>query len=306
MNQKETEKDSKSAGLEKENKIVRYTAKDSVFSDLFQDPQYLFQLYQALHPEDREVTEDSIKVVTMKNVLLDQSYNDLGFTVGEKLLVMVEVQSSWSVNIVVRCFMYLAQTYQEYIEGSGQNVYGSRKLELPVPELYLIYTGGRKTRPEFLYLSKEFFGGKESAVELKVKVIYDGKEGDIINQYVTFTKIYNEQVKLHGRTREAVLETIRICKDQNVLRTYLADREKEVVSIMMTLFNDEYILKTYVESERREAAERATEKAAEEAAIRDRKLAQNMFREGDSVKKIADVFDVSVDIVEQWLNIAKV
>ena len=63
--------------------------------------------------------------------------------------------------------------------------------------------------------------------------------------YVTFTKIYNEQVKLHRRTREAVLETIRICKDQNILREYLSSREKEVVDIMMTLFNEEYILKTY-------------------------------------------------------------
>lgn len=43
-------------------------------------------------------------------------------------------------------------------------------------------------------------------LDVKVKMIYDGKEGDIINQYVAFTKIYNEQVKLHGRTREAVLE----------------------------------------------------------------------------------------------------
>lgn len=235
MNQKEAEHGSKPVGLEKESKIARYTAKDSVFSDLFQNPQYLFQLYQALHPEDKEATEDSIKVVTMKNVLLDQSYNDLGFTVGEKLLIMAEVQSSWSVNIVVRCFMYLAQTYQEYIEGSGQNVYGSKKLELPFPELYVIYTGERKARPEFLYLSKEFFGGKEGAVELKVKVIYDGKQGDIINQYVTFTHIYNEQIKLHGRTRGAVLETIRICKDQNILRTYLAEREKEVKALWARL-----------------------------------------------------------------------
>ncbi len=101
---------------------------------------------------------------------------------------------------------------------------------------------------------KGVFGGDDSVLDVKVKMIYDGKKGDIINQYVAFTKIYNEQVKLHGRTREAVLETIRICKDQNVLSKYLSNREKEVVNIMMTLFNEEYILKTYVESEKQEAA----------------------------------------------------
>ena len=43
------------------------------------------------------------------------------------------------------------------------------------------------------------------------------------------------QVKQYGRSREAVTETIRICKDRDVLRKFLAGREKEVISIMMAL-----------------------------------------------------------------------
>ena len=271
--------------------VAKYTAKDSVFTSLFREPKYLLQLYQALHPEDHEATEDSIKNVTITNVLLDQYYNDVGFQIGEKIVILVEQQSSWSINIVVRCLLYLAQTYQEYFESTKQNVYGSKKLELPRPEVYVIYTGNRKTRPEYLYLSKEFFGGDDSVLDVKVKMIYDGKEGDIINQYVTFTKIYNEQVKLHGRTREAVLETIRICKDQNVLSEYLSGREKEVVDIMMTLFNEEYILKTYVESKEREATERANSETA-----------KRMYKRGNSIEEIADILDTPLKVVEQWIG----
>lgn len=62
----------------------------------------------------------------------------------------------------------------------------------------MIYTGNRKTRPEHLRLSEEFWGGGECAVEVRVKMIYDGKKGDIISQYVAFTRVYNEQIKLHG------------------------------------------------------------------------------------------------------------
>ena len=271
--------------------VAKYTAKDSVFTSLFREPKYLLQLYQALHPEDHEATEDSIKNVTITNVLLDQYYNDVGFQIGEKIVILVEQQSSWSINIVVRCLLYLAQTYQEYFESTKQNVYGSKKLELPKPEMYIIYTGNRKTRPEYLYLSKEFFGGDDSVLDVKVKMIYDGKEGDIINQYVAFTKIYNEQVKLHGRTREAVLETIRICKDQNVLSEYLSGREKEVVDIMMTLFNEEYILKTYVESKEREATERANSETA-----------KRMYKRGNSIEEIADILDTPLKVVEQWIG----
>ncbi len=37
---------------------VKKTAKDSVFRDLFENPTYLLQLYQTLHPEDTEVMEE--------------------------------------------------------------------------------------------------------------------------------------------------------------------------------------------------------------------------------------------------------
>ena len=59
------------------------------------------------------------------------------------------------------------------------------------------------------------------AIEVAVKMIYDGKKGDIINQYVTFTRVLNVRVKKHSRTRGVVLETIRICKDSDVLKEYL-------------------------------------------------------------------------------------
>lgn len=276
----------------------------------FKIPKHLLQLYQALHPEEKDLTEDSISNVTIKNVFLDQPYNDLGFQVGEKLVVLVEAQASWTANIIVRSLLYLAQTYQEYIEGTGQNVYTSKKLKLPKPELYVIYTGKRKTRPEFLYLSKEFFGGDECAVEVKVKMIYDGEKGDIINQYVTFTKIYSGQVKLYGRTRKAVLETIRICKDQDVLREYLEHREKEVVDIMMTLFDDEYIYRTFIASKVKEAEEkgekrgekRAEKKAEEKAKETTRKL----YEKGSSLEDIAEVLDVPVEKIRQWLGLDSV
>lgn len=35
---------------------TKYTAKDSVFRDIFEQPEYLLELYQALHTEDKETT----------------------------------------------------------------------------------------------------------------------------------------------------------------------------------------------------------------------------------------------------------
>ena len=72
-----------------------------------------------------------------------------------------------------------------------------------------------------------------------------GETDDIIGEFVTFTKVYNEQCKIHGRTEQAVRETIRICKDKNVLKEYLESREKEVIDMMVTLFDEEKIMKAH-------------------------------------------------------------
>ncbi len=82
-------------------------------------------------------------------------------------------------------------------------------------------------------------------IEAKAKVIYESDTDDIINQYIIFCKVFNVQTKKHGMTQKAVTETIRICKDRNVLKEYLLEREKEVVTIMMRLFDDEQIMKSF-------------------------------------------------------------
>ena len=54
-------------------------------------------------------------------------------------------------------------------------------------------------------------------------------------------------------TKQAVTETIRICKDRNILKQYLSSREVEIVTITMSLFDDEQIMKTYTKNIKREA-----------------------------------------------------
>lgn len=199
-------------------------------------------------------------------------YNDVGFMVGEKLLILTEAQATWTENIAIRILIYLMVTYQDYIKKTKQNVYKSKKIRLPKPEMYVIYTGDRKERPEYISLAEEFFGGQNVFLDAKIKVLYGSDESDIISQYVTFTKVYDEQRKLHGRTRKAVTETIRICKDKNVLKEYLEEREKEVENIMLAMYDEKEILLEYIESERYD-----TEK----------EMAVQLLKEGVPVEQIA-------------------
>ena len=273
-----------------EEEVMKYTIKDSVFTSLFKEKKYLIQLYKAIHPEDTEATEEDLQDVTVSNVLVNDIYNDVGFRIGSTLLILIESLSTWTSNIIFRALMYLVQTYREYFKETKQDVYNSKKLKMPKPEVYVIYVGDRKTKPGQISLSKEFFSGEEVCLDLNVKMIYDGNTGDIINQYVTFTKVCNEQVKIYGRTRKAIKETIRICKDRNVLKEYLERKEQEVVDMLMELYDQEEVMHSYVESEKFEAA-RIAESATK------MQMAREMIHGNEPLDKIIRYSGLSREIV---------
>ena len=106
---------------EESDHYMKQTVKASVFEDLFSNKEYLLQLYQALHPEDTTVLESDLEYVTLQQVMANNPYNDLGFKVGSRLMILVEAQSTWTENIIVRCIMYLAQTWKDYFISSKQS-----------------------------------------------------------------------------------------------------------------------------------------------------------------------------------------
>ena len=222
---------------------MRYTVKDSIFTFVFKQPEYARKLYLTLHPEDVSVTEADCKLVTLENVLTTGLYNDFGIQVRDTLILLVEAQSVFSVNIALRIFLYLAATYKEYAEDYKLNLYGTAAVTIPRPELYVVYTGDRKDIPEFLYLSDLYEG--EGSVEVKVRVLRGNGTGDIIDQYVRFCKISDEERKKHGRSKKAVEEILRRCIEEDVLSPFLATRQKEVAEIMVTLFDQEKVMEIH-------------------------------------------------------------
>ncbi len=240
------------------------TLYDSVFTDLFSYSEYQLRLYKDLHPEDVEVTVDDIKTVTLKPVLTDQLYNDLGFAVRDKTILLVEAQSSWCENMSLRALLYLAETFRDYIIETEQNYYSSATVHLPKPELYVIYTGNDTREKTALSLADTFWGGDNSSVEVKVKVIYGNEPDTILSEYVAFTKTFKMKKALYGKTREAVKETIDECIEKNILKEYLNERRKEVMDIMTALFDDDVIQEMYEKSIRRESREQGLEEGLEQ------------------------------------------
>lgn len=261
---------------------MKYTAKDSVFSFIFRQPENTRRLYLTLHPEDVDVTEADCKLVTLEHILTNGMTNDLGFQVRDKLILLVEAQSKFSINIALRMLLYLAATYKEYVEEQKLDLYGSKPVSIPRPELYMVYTGAPRQLPEILRLSDMYDG--PGGAEIEIKVLKDTGAGNIVDQYIRFCEVSDEQRKQYGYTMKAVEETLRICCEENILMPFLASRQKEVQDIMVTLFNQE----------------RVTE-------IHEYNLVKDAKREGriETAKNLMDALNLSVEQVLTALKIPK-
>ena len=242
---------------------------DSVFVHLFSDPEYQLKVYHSLHPEDTTATIDDIRNVTLEAVLLNQMYNDLGFVIGNKLLFLIEAQSTWCENMAYRSLLYVSKTLQEYTDGTAQNIYGEKAVELPYPELYMLYTGDKEHSETEISLADVHWGRISEFLNVKVKVLYGNGKGDILTQYAEFTRVFKKYRKLYGSTERAVLETLKECISRGILADYLLSKREEVTGIMMSLFDQETNLKRFGQSERMIGREE-----------RDREMIEKKLRKG--------------------------
>jgi len=112
--------------------------KNSVFSLLFSDPETLRELYSAI--EGVTLPPDTaIDINTLSGVLYMDQINDLSFTVGNLLVVIMEHQSSVNPNMPLRVLMYIAYIYEKII---SRNLLYKTKLEkIPTPEFIVLYNG---------------------------------------------------------------------------------------------------------------------------------------------------------------------
>ena len=162
----------------------------------------------------------------------------------------------------------------------------------------LILIGEKENHPDILSLKDEFFPDTDCCIDAKVKIIYLSDSDDIINQYIGFCRVFNEQVALHGRTLTAAKEIIRICRDRNLLTEYLSEREKEVEDIMLTLFDQEKIWNIERDNIRAAAlADGISQGISQGAAEKEQNMIVGMLKENVNINTIAKVAQMTVEQV---------
>ena len=270
--------------------------KNSVFSLLFSDPEKLRELYCALEgvtlPLDVPVT-----INTLQDVLFMDKVNDISFEIGDKLVILVEHQSTINPNMCLRLLLYIARIYEKITDAKA--IYSTRLIRLPKPEFFVLYNGKAPYVDEtVLKLSDTFESGTSlglpdngrPALELVVRVININmgrnekvvKRCETLAAYSAFVGKVQEYEKENKNRKGAIKEAVKYCLEHNILKEFLRQNATEVENMLLTEWNWDDAKQVWHEEGLEEGLERGREEGREA-------IVRNALAKGVPLELISDI-----------------
>ena len=249
-----------------------------------------------MHTEDTTTTVDDIQIDTLETILINGIHNDLGFLVNHdgksKYVILMEAQTKWTDNMTLRILLYLAETYRRYLMQTQQSEHSTKRVHLPKPELYVVYTG-EKNIPEKISFKDTYFDG-EAPIDLVVNVLRTSDKNTLYGQYIAFCKVYTEQRKIYKDKIECIRKTLEICIAKGYLREFLEQHKQEVVTMLNSLFDEQAQREQYDIALKAEIRAEGEEQGKAE-------MLKMYYQIEKNIKKIADTFKMSETEVNRLL-----
>ena len=267
--------------------------KDSVFRLLFSEKSKSAELYNAI--KGTNYIPDVLKINTIQNpFFFGVLRNDISFTVENKLIVLLEHNSSINPNMSLRFLLYITQLYE--ISMDKKAMYKTKPMSIANPEFYMIYNGKEDYPEKSIIKLSDLFNiqnGGAPNLELIVTVynINKGhnpkimKRSKTLNEYAEFVAKVREYTDNKGlELTEALKKTIEDCARKNILREFLQKYGGDIVSILNREWNWD------------DAKEVWQEEGAEDMQ---EKIAENLFKNGMSNEFIFENTGLSKDKIEK-------
>ena len=261
--------------MSKENKNY----KSSVFTSLFQGcskaKEYLLELYNSLNGTQF----DDPKII--EPIIVDDSIyrsikHDVAFRVGDKVVMLIEHQSTINPNMPLRALMYMGKVYEKIVDTRKR--YGKYLVKIPVPEIYVFYNG-REDYPDekTLYLKDAFIeNADDSSINVRVKVYNinskeDGKveileKCKILKEYSEFIEVYRRYLELEYE--EPAKQAINECLREGILVDYLREAGDEIMSFLTAEYDYDMDIKVNREEAYEEGFNKGEEQGIEQGEER--------------------------------------
>ena len=240
---------------EKKDKVaVKY--KDNVFCMLYRDKKNLLELYNALN-DSNYTNVDDLEVTTLKDGSYMKYKNDASFVLNMSLY-MFEQQSSKNENMPLRFLHYLSDVYREMF--GNELLHRRTMMKIPVPYFVTFYNGKEKWDRDKLTLAEMFEKHVDNPqIDLQVKVIDINGNAEILNKckslrdYMTFVeKVRKKTDDEKINVREAVIQAIDECIEENILVDFFKEHREEIVEVSIYDYEEEKVRKTLADEAREE------------------------------------------------------
>ena len=226
--------------------------KDRLYKMIFNDKSELLKLYNAIngtHYDDPAM----LTITTLDNAIYMTMENDLSFII-DMHLALYEQPSTVNPNLPLRFLMYITDIYSAYTK--DMNIYGSKKVQIPLPSFVIFYNGvkSQPDRTEFL-LSELFHPTTDQpALELKAVMlnINKGHNQELMNachtlrdysEYVARIRTYSAEMPLTDAVEKAITE----CIHENILRDFLLKNRAEAKAMSIYEYDEEKTLRMFRE-----------------------------------------------------------
>ena len=279
--------------------------KDSLFIDLFckdkEGKQNFISLYNALHNTNLDLATTTVQEVNIENVLYMALSNDIAMLVDNKLVVLVEHQSTINENMPLRLLEYVSRIYEQLVPSEDR--YEKKMIKIPYPEFFVFYNGTEDYPVEtelrlsdaFIFPDEKYnIKNKDFSLEIKVRIvnINSDKQSPILKQckkleeysllidYIRESKKQNPKAPLEQAINKAL--------QNGVLSEYLKRKSTEVRNMLIA----EYSYETDIKVQRREAYREGAEQTKIETA-------KNLIHKNISLETIAECTDLPLEKVIQ-------
>jgi len=242
--------------------------KNSVFTTLYSDPQRLLSLYNAVSGSQLPV-DTPILIATLDDVLFTDWRNDVAFVLDERIVILIEHQSSISGNMPLRLLIYLSRVYEKLIDKDA--IYKRTVLKIPKPDFIVLYNGVETFPDEkTLKLSGAYMDiptGMErlgGSLELEVRVvnINEGRNDAIVKKcqslygYTRLVGKIRKNVNAGLSQSDAMTKAVKDCIKEGILEDFLEAHSSEVVNML----TEEWNLERAIFVREQEAREEGEEK----------------------------------------------
>ena len=277
--------------------------KDSVFVDLFAKDitakENFVSLYNALHNTNLDYHKTEVVPVMIEQVLYKSFYNDIAMLIDNKVVILVEHQSSINENMPFRMLEYIIRIYEKITK--SKNKFGRKLIQLPTPEFYVFYNGKEDFPTEktlrlsdaFLRAEKKYGEIQDFPLEITVKVVNINIEKDnevlkrcrVLEQYSEFVELVRDFIS--SGVDDPFKTAIKTAKKNGVLGNYLERKATEVRNMILT----EYDYDTDIAVQREEAYNDAKIETAKQG------LSMNL-----TFKQISELTGLTLEAIEKLAN----